>query len=259
MTDLSETPNPGSIVLPDYATGAYFADASRHSEDLRFKAEAFLRFFPPVVKRTGLTITSYADVGCGSGQVIKLVADGLRSQGFVLTSVKGYDVYPQVASLQQEGVTFVCADFCQTEDFADLVTLFDVFEHVPDPLGFIRLAAERSYVLGFHIPLDASLNTALRDRYRVKLNNPGHLVFLDTSAALNLLALAGLRVFDYQYTFAFQAPSGRTTGLSKLALAVRAPLARLNPWLMSKTVGGASLLVVALTARGLQAMARVTH
>jgi hypothetical protein len=147
---------------------------------------------------------------------------------------------------------FVQGDFCESDEDVDLVTLFDVFEHVPAPVDFLKRIAEKCSIVGMHIPLDNNLNAAMRDMFRAKLSNPGHLIFLDVASALNLLTFSGLRVIDYRYTFAFQAPSGHKTLMSKAVYPFRAMLAKFSPWLCGKTIGGTSLVVLALTPRGLQ-------
>lgn len=246
----------GSIIEPSYGGGEYFADPHRHSEDARFKAECFLRIFVPLAQERKWDISSYADVGCGSGEVARLVSIGLRKAGFVLDVAKGYDVSPHATLLQDEAVQYVCADFCRTGEQTDLVTLFDVFEHVVRPTDFLRDVAERARVVALHIPLDNSLNNSLRDKYRTLLNDPGHLLFMDSVYALNICALSGLRVITYQYTLGFRAPSGHRSILSKLLFPLRVLLSKVSPWLLSRTVGGASLLVVALTPFGLDATDR---
>lgn len=249
--DHQDTPHAGSAIVPVYSQGSYFVNAARHREDARFKADNFLRVFRRCRERCGLAVNSLVDVGCGSGDVVKIIADALQAGGSI--TFKGYDVSPHVADVHNEGVQYVHGDFCQSAEFVDLVTLFDVFEHVPDPVDFVTKIAQRCKIVACHIPLDDSWSFAVRNRYRASLHNPGHLIFLDTAAALNLLAFAGLRVVDYEYTFAFLAPSGHRTPLAKIAFPVRYVLARLSPWLLSKTLGGASLMVMALTPAGLRA------
>lgn len=236
--------------VPLYTSGRYFSDPRRHAEDAEFKSAGFLRIFPRFAARHGVRVNSYADVGCGSGDVVRLVADGLRRQGHELQRVQGYDVSPHVEGLCDEGIEYVRANFGDTRELVDLVTLFDVIEHVPDPVEFIRAAARLSKIMVFHVPLDNSLNNAVRNKFRRKLLDPGHLIFLDAASALNLLARAGLRVMDYEYTFSFLAPSGHTSILSKIAFPLRYLLSRLSPWLLSRTAGGASLMVVAVTSNG---------
>lgn len=242
----------GSLVDPGYSSGDYFKDSGRHSEDAEFKANSFVNLFLRFAERNDLVIRSFIDVGCGSGRIVEIVADTFRSNGFNLLEVKGYDVSPHVQNIEAEGVEYVNADFCESDEFVDLVTLFDVFEHIPDPIEFLKLVSQRCRIVALHIPLDDSLNNAIRNRFRSKLKNPGHLIFMDSIFALNLLALAGLRVMDYEYTVGFLAPSGHSSTLSKVAIPFRYLLLKISPWLLSKTIGGVSLVVIAATPSGLR-------
>ena len=257
MTMSDHNPNDtvekyGSTIAPSYSKGSYFANSTRHGEDAQFKATGFCKLFTRVARQFNIQPTTYVDVGCGSGDVVRLISRSLQESGFNLTQVKGYDVSPHVSELDQLGVEYIQGDFCESTEVVDLVTLFDVFEHVPEPIEFIRSVAQKCKFIGFHIPLDNSLNVAMRDMFRKKLRNPGHLIFMDSVYALNLLALASVRVIDYEYSFGFLAPSGHDTMLSKAMLPIRLAIARLNPWLLSKTLGGASLLVIAATKEGLR-------
>lgn len=236
-----------------YTSGSYFADPTRHADDAAFKATTFVALFRRTIAPALLAAGSYVDIGCGSGDAVSLVAKGLRDAGYAITSVRGYDVSPHVTALAAvPDVEFVHGDFADAAEPADLVTLFDVIEHVPAPAEFLRRVAQRSRIIGLHIPLDDSFNVNFRDLFRRKVKDPGHLTFMDGVSALNLLAGAGLRVLDYEYTMAFDAPSGRTSGRSRAVVPLRRLLARISPWLLSKTLGGASLMVIALTASGSQ-------
>ncbi|QQS47108.1 MAG: class I SAM-dependent methyltransferase [Acidobacteriota bacterium] len=230
-----------------YTGGDYFTDPTRHSEDSAFKVAAFLDLFERVISESRPRVESYADIGCGSGDSVAGIAKGLRSLGFNLKRVRGYDVSPHVLKLKNDGVEYIHGDFRQSPDQFDLVTLFDVIEHVPAPLEFIRQVASRAGLMAFHIPLDYSLNTASRDLFRQKLKKPGHLIFMDAVYALNLLTLAGLRIVDYRYTFTFLAPSESKTLIGRIIYPLRLALSKLSPWLLSKTAGGASLMVIALS------------
>jgi len=252
MADNNLVEESRPVVDPFYGKGTYFSDTHRHSEDAKFKADGFLKLFVPLAQRCGWDITSYADVGCGSGDLVRQVSGGLREAGFALSVVRAYDVSPHVTELVADSIEYVHADFCTTKEQVDLVTLFDVFEHVASPVEFLKNVASHTNIIVLHIPLDNSLNNALRDRYRRLLRQPGHLVFLDTVNALNLCSYAGLTVVTYEYTFGFRAPSGHRSLLAKAVFPLRALLSRISPWLLSKTVGGASLLVVARTPVSIQ-------
>lgn len=240
---------PGVTVEPKYASGAYFRAPLRHAEDAAFKADHLLRLLQRVAAARPLTVRSYADVGCGSGIAAEMIARGLEQAGWNLTTARAYDVSPHVAQLRSDRVEYVHGDFCAEDTEADLVTMFDVFEHVVAPVEFLRAVSMKCRLLGLHIPLDDSLNHALRDKFRALLDEPGHLVYLNAVSALNLLAVSGLRVLDYEYTFAFRAPSGRRTFKAKAVYPVRAVLGALSPWLLSRVLGGASLAVLAATPR----------
>jgi len=231
-----------------YTKGEYFSDVHRHSEDAVFKATSFLDLFFSRVNL--LNVRTYADVGCGSGAATIAVAEGFRRRGLALDEATGYDVSPHVRGLSHNSVRFVHGIFGDQSESVDLVTLFDVFEHVPAPVRFLEQIASHAKILGLHIPLDNSANVALRNRYHGKLKDPGHLIALDTASALNLLAFAGLQTIDYKYTFGFKAPSGHHTFKQKVMYPLRMGLSMISPWILAKTFGGASLMALALTASG---------
>jgi hypothetical protein len=78
---------------------------------------------------------------------------------------------------------------------------------------------------------------------------------MDIASALNLLALSGLRVVDYEYTL--NAPTAHSTMLQKAVFPLRYILAKISPWLLSRTLGGTSLIVIAITPHGLQNIQRL--
>jgi SAM-dependent methyltransferase len=234
-----------------YTRGEYFSDPLRHSEDAVFKATEFLDLFG---SHPGLlNIRSYADVGCGSGAATIAVAEGLRQRGAQLTEATGYDVSPHVRALSHKSVHFMEGTFGSQSESVDLVTMFDVIEHVPAPIHFLKEIASHAKILGLHIPLDNSANVAIRDGYRGNLKDPGHLIALDTASALNLLAFAGLQTMDYKYTLAFKSPSGHQSFKQKLIYPLRWGLSLISPWILSKTLGGVSLMVLAITPLGMEA------
>jgi SAM-dependent methyltransferase len=228
-----------------YTSGAYFADPQRHSEDAEFKAREFAKL---LASNPDLDIKTLADVGCGSGAPTIAMVRLMQQAGHQLTHASGYDVSPHIESIRHPFIRFVHEDFTESDEFVDLVTLFDVVEHVPDPVTFLKQVARHASLICLNIPLDASLDLSLRNLWRGNLRDPGHLIVLDPAGALNLLAFAGLRVIDYRYTPQFRSCSGHKTALGKMAYLFRWALYSLSPWLVAKTVGGASLMVIAQTA-----------
>jgi len=244
----------GSIISPFYQSGNYYATHADPDQDSPFKAKAFLDLWHRALGERHVSVSSYADVGCGGGGAAALVAEGLRQDGHCLEEVAGYDISPHVLTLRHKEVTFYYEDFCKVDAEYDVVTLFDVMEHVPNPVDFLKGVAERCSFIGLHIPLDRSLMNCLFDRFRQRLKYPGHLIVLDTPMALNLIAMSGILALDYTYTHGYSAPSGTMTFLQRAAYPVRAFLAHVSPWLSSRIVGGVSLMIVGVTPKGLQRM-----
>lgn len=239
-----------SVILPEYGSGDYFADANRHAEDAAFKIQYLAdRLFSTATSRNW-TIRTVADVGCGSGSAIKLLVKEFRSRKWDIDRFFGLDVYPQVELLNagQADVVFSCEDFVASSRKVDLVVLLDVFEHVPAPVEFLREVQRKAKYVALHVPLDNTLLHVARDRFRAKLENPGHLVFLDAPQALTLMTLAGLRVVDYIYTPGFDGHSGAQTRASRILRVARRILFRISPGLLTKYIGGCSLLVLAETS-----------
>jgi SAM-dependent methyltransferase len=234
-----------SFVCDEYRTGTYFSDLHRHSEDGEFKANEFIQLLRancPLEE-----IKTFAEVGCGAGATTSHMVEQMRKSGYLLTAARGYDVSPHVRNVIHPFIRFIHQDFTDSDDPVDLVTLLDVVEHVPDPIGFLKKVADHARLIVLHLPLDGSLNLALRNHFRRNLKDPGHLLVLDPASALNLIAFAGLRVIDYRYTPSFIAPGSRQTLLEKLLYPIRRFLSALSPWLVAKTLGGISLMVLAQT------------
>ncbi len=242
----------GSIVVPTYSSGAYFETLHAPDQDAPFKAAAFLKLLAKARQKSPISIKTYIDVGCGGGGTAELILRGLQAAGYDV-SAKGYDVSPHAANLRKPGIEFVHRDFSSSDESCDLVTLFDVFEHVPDPTRFVRDVAARARYIAFHIPLDDTLVNSFFDRYRTRIAYPGHLIYLNAVSALNLLTTTGLLILDYDYTLGFRAPSGTESTLQKIAYPFREVLARISPWLLSVTLGCVSLMVLTITRRGLEA------
>jgi hypothetical protein len=239
----------GQGVDPIYSSGKYFEDSNKFSKDAQYKADNFLKLFLGFARQYNITIHSYVDVGCGSGDITKIISNSLKKEGFTLDIMKGYDVSPHVQTLKHEEVEFVHRDFCESDELVDLVTLIDVFEHIPNPIHFIQKVALRSKIIVFNIPLDYSLKWAHKDFFLYKLKK-GHLLFMDAVFALNLLTLAGLRVVDYAYAHPFLHPSTRHESFrQKFILPI--VLRLLKPFFFSKILGHSSLFVISFTQKGL--------
>ena len=246
------TTRNSSIVAPMYSTGEYY-HRSGGWKDAEYKIRVFRDLFARYARAQLPHIQTVADVGCGNGEITCHLQATLEEMGYSV-EVTGYDVHPAVARLRPIGkVRFVEGDFCQlATGIVDLVTLFDVIEHIPDPITFLRSVAAKSRYVALHIPLDHSILNGVRDMARANLKHPGHLLILDMPSTLNFLCYCGLRVDDYAHSPVFRAPSGQETRLQKIVNPIREVLFRLSPYFLHKTLGGVSLMVLARTPRQLK-------
>lgn len=228
-----------------YSEGIYFHDPSRHSEDASYKVKAIKELLFSYLKDNKIQITSYADVGCGSGEIIKLLGKELKLNFESLHILKGFDVSPHVVNFEDENVEFSFQDFTKSNEKFDLVTLNDVFEHVTNPISFLTEVGKRANYVVMHIPLEDCLSVNIRNLQKRKIKNPGHLVFLNLNSALNLITYSGLKIVEFGYSLdSINAPSNNSTIPQKLMYPFKYFLLKLNPYLFSKFFG-ISLIVIA--------------
>lgn len=244
-----------SSPLGSYASGAYARDAAPYNDD-QFKVDEFFNVFDRAAPEFNVALSSYVDIGCMRGGITAGVAAGLRTRNHSLVQTYGYDVSPEVLNNRQPGITFRQGDFTAEAITADLVTAFDVLEHVLRPVEFLRNLAIRAKFVALHIPLDDNWINGVSDRYRSRLNYPGHITFLSPASALNLLSEAGLRALDYSFTHGYRTESGHMNRSQQFLRPVRASLARMNEWMAARTVGGLSLMVLCATEEGLSTDSR---
>jgi len=243
----------GSWVDPYYSTGQFqdesdgFRDAAYKIVELQKLLESS-RQFPSL-----FPLSRVADVGCGSGHTTFLLQAMCSQNGYGDNDIyiEGYDVHPAILNYQNNAtVRFVRGDFCALDvPVFDLVVLFDVIEHIPAPVEFLRQVALRTRFVVLHIPLDDSIFSWLRNLPLENLRKPGHLLVMDSSTALNIVAMAGLRAMLFRFSPVFRAPSGSISRAQKLLNPLRTLLYYFNPYLLQKTLGGTSLMVLAASPK----------
>lgn len=240
----------GSGIDPYYISGA-FIERSKGAGDAQFKIEQLESLWTLCGEQLPGNLTRVADIGCGSGDTTILLRAMLRRFGYEETIVEGYDVHPDIADYSSDAtLKFYQADFCVADiESIDFAIVFDVLEHVPDPIVFLKQIVERVNVIVFHIPLDNSLFSWIRNLPKENLRHPGHLVNLDPSSALNLLTMGGARIVDFMYTPVFRAPSGRERRAQRILNVIRSVLYKVSPYLLQRTLGGVSLMVLAISPK----------
>lgn len=226
-----------------YRDGHYLKyNPSWHVEESPFKVRQILR----MVRRHGLTPQTICDVGCGAGHVL---AD-LQPHLPVDCVCWGYDISPDALAL--------CADrgnknprFClhdirkdPSDAFFDLLLMLDVFEHVEDYIGLIRVVRSKAKQKLFHIPLDLSVQAVLRKNgLLLRRDHHAHLHYFTKETALRTLTDVGYTIVDWFYT-----PRCIELGdllVQKMARVPRTVCFAAFPDLTVRVLGGYSLMVLA--------------
>ena len=197
-----------------------------------------------MIERNAMDPKSIVEVGCGAGEILNQLYQTLPDD-VVLT---GYDISMDAIKLaearKQERLMFNVGDFLETSNTYDLLLLIDVFEHVEDYLGFLRSCKNRSEYKIFHIPLDISVHTVLRNALMDSRRSVGHLHHFVKETALATLEDTGYEIVDFFYT----APSlelPRKSILAKLAYLPRKLFYTIHKDMAVRLFGGFSLLVLA--------------
>ena len=230
-------------MVDPYTSGAYAVDnPGWHEEDAPHKAEALAR----MIRFAGLQPRTVADVGCGTGAVLRHLAT-LLERDLPSTAWEGWDIAKDAVRRARKGeggrVHYVAADFLASERQVDLLLAIDVIEHVADDLAFLRALRERADWFLFRIPLDLSaLDLARPARLLEARRRFGHRHVYNRELALQLLAEAGYEVQQVTYD---RVPPPRNTPRQRLVDRARRTLFEAAPDLAVRLLGGFSLLVLA--------------
>lgn len=224
-----------------YTDGRYLeANPGWHEDDSPMKA----RWIDDILRRNRLEPATVAEIGCGAGGILTALHEKRPAAHF-----SGYEISPQAFALAaakaQEGVEFHLSDITASEDAGfDLLMAIDVFEHVPDYIGFLRSLRDRAIYKLFHIPLDMSVQMLLRPglfgRVREDL---GHIHYFSKESALDTLKDCGYDVIDWDYTH-WSRELAKLPLRTRLANVPRALFGSINPDLAVRLFGGASMMVL---------------
>jgi 2-polyprenyl-3-methyl-5-hydroxy-6-metoxy-1,4-benzoquinol methylase len=138
---------------------------------------------------------SLLDIGCGLGYVL----DAGRRAGWDVT---GIDLSQEgVAACREKGHTAFAGDLktvgIDPDRTFDIITAFDVFEHVCDPLDFLaalRKRASKDALIVLQVPNVRSFAAMLHGRHWQAFILPEHLNYFSSATIRKILARGGFTV-----------------------------------------------------------------
>jgi 2-polyprenyl-3-methyl-5-hydroxy-6-metoxy-1,4-benzoquinol methylase len=171
----------GFQVLFDKAGCSYGHTAGRIGEQVAWLSERF-----PAAR-------SLMDVGCGNGDLLKALPDSLSRHGIDIDE----QTLNRVAQ-SAPGINFSVCDFNGLKRLpqVDVITLFHVLEHLPDPDGFLaqlRTLSKSSASLVIEVPV-VDRAAELQDRDIVGFFSIQHLTHFSKLSLQRMLAKNGWRV-----------------------------------------------------------------
>lgn len=225
-----------------YESGAYLeSNPDWHAADAPLKA----RWIADILRRNRLSPATIVEIGSGSGEVLV----ELR-RFFPEARLAGYDISPQAHAIASGKATsslaFYHADYLTTDAPApDLLMAIDVFEHVPDYMGFLEKMRTRGEWKLFHIPLDLSVQGVLRGKGLAHARSViGHLHYFTKDTALATLRDCGYEIVDWNYTHgAVSAPNRHLR--TQVLNVPRRLLRMINEDFCVRLLGGASMVGLA--------------
>lgn len=144
---------------------------------------------------------SFYEIGCGSGACLV----ELRKY-YPQSDMCGYDISPSAASFWEKNSThqiqFKLADILEAPPFScDAILVLDVLEHLIDPYLFLGTIRKNAKYFIFHIPLDLSSMSVMREKPLLNVRNKvGHIHYFTKKLATSLLEEGGYHILDAQYS-----------------------------------------------------------
>jgi SAM-dependent methyltransferase len=195
------TPRLRPDLLPLVYDETYWTSPSakdRGYTDYRAAAPLYLKTFEKryaLIDRIAASPGRALDVGCAAGYFMKVLSDhGWQVEGVELSATIAQHARDEYGLSVHVG-ELATAQF-ENESF-DLVTMWDVVEHVPDPLGLVRRAAELLKPKGAIVietqNIDSLASRLLRSRWH-HFKHMEHLYHFNPATISRLLKTAGFQV-----------------------------------------------------------------
>jgi SAM-dependent methyltransferase len=210
-----------------------------HLEDSPWKAKQILK----MLKRNKLKPKTIVEMGCGAGEILSQLHTNLEDK---MIEFFGYEIAPDAIELCKKRtkprLNFYQENLLEKNAKFDLLLMIDVFEHVENYLEFIKKTNMLAEYFIYHIPLDISVVSVLRNRLIKTRRSVGHLHHFMKATAIQTLIDSNQEVLDFFYT------AGSFHNNKKLRTRIlnlpRALVYKINPDFAVRLFGGYSLLVL---------------
>ena len=187
---------------PNKSKEYYKKNPTYHVEDAKFKWNNFKN----LIIKSGIDVNNFkliGEIGCGSGQIL---SEAKKSGLFKNSKYNGYDTNPDAINLAKTldgSIEYFNEDLINKnlEKKFDLLIVSDVFEHVDDYYGFLKILKKQSKYLIFNIPLQINLVNLLRFKniFEISYNQVGHLHFFTYRTARLALEKNGYQIMNSAY------------------------------------------------------------
>jgi hypothetical protein len=183
-----------------YYDGSYLRNnPDWHMSAAPWKTEGILQ----ALERNHLVPRSICEIGCGAGEILFQLQRHLPA-----CTLEGYDIAPQAIELakkrENSQLHVHLGDFLtapETHDaHYDVILMIDVLEHFEDCFKVLREIKSKSDYKIFHLPLDISVFTVVRNELLDFHFATGHLHFFTKDLALQFIREAGYEILDTFYT-----------------------------------------------------------
>jgi len=225
-----------------YTSGQYQIEKPTwHVEDSLWKAERILT----MLTRNGIRPQTVCEAGCGAGEILCQLQGRMDRE----CEFWGYEISPYAFSLCEKRsnnrLHFFLQDILEVGNrFFDVMLLIDLLEHIENYMDFLRKIRESSVYKLFHIPLELSVDSVLRNKLLEHRMRVGHLHYFNREIALHALQETGFSIVDHFYTFGSVALPAKSPK-ARLGKVFRKIFTAVSGDFAARITGGAGLMVLA--------------
>jgi len=196
-----------------------------------------------ILLKNKINPSSIVEIGCGAGEILKQLQIQLPDE----IEFFGYNISPDAINLaktrENNKLSFYLDDLTKIDKHFDVLLMIDVFEHVEDYMGFLRVCKSKSEYSVFHIPLDLSVSKLMRNKLSEARKHSGHLHYFNKETALATLTDLGYQILDYDFTLGFIELKKSTFRKKAIQFFLKF-FYKINKKLAISIFGGASLIVL---------------